>query len=37
MAWCDDPKDKKYNEEIKTSKIRTLKKIYTEKIISMII
>ena len=20
MAWCDDPKDKKYNEEIKTSK-----------------
>ena len=22
MAWCDDPKDKKYNEEIKTSNKR---------------
>ena len=36
MAWCDDPKHKKYNEEIKTT-IKILKKIYIEKIISMII
>ena len=36
MAWCDDPKHKKYNEEIKTQ-IKILKKIYIERIISTII
>jgi L,D-peptidoglycan transpeptidase YkuD (ErfK/YbiS/YcfS/YnhG family) len=36
MAWCDDPKHKKYNEEIQNT-IKILKKIYIEKIISMII
>ena len=36
MAWCDDPKHKKYNEEIKTSN-KNLEKTFIEKIINMII
>ena len=35
MAWCDDPKHKKYNEEIKTNN-KNFEKTYIEKIINMI-
>ena len=36
MAWCDDPKIKNIMKKLKQA-IKILKKIYTEKIINMII